>query len=290
MLRSTVFSSFASKQGLLVFRAMATNLKDYESHYDTLGINPECTKTEIREAWLRLSMLYHPDLNKDNEEATNKFMEIKESYKVLINDEKRKAYNDKIGFHHPDPPPEFQREWTLQGEMDRSGAQSYQVMWSEAAIRKIMCSDTLRDVNWSKQPPAERFKILQEEQMKQRLARDELAATDTLSLKVGWDRYMVIILGVSLFVVLVHLFDRQEKEPSAYELWCKSKDFVTETGKNINASARVDVMKDFHKSIFFDPAKPDNFWVVPGLIESIAAGDNSENAPNELPEPKHVDS
>ena len=55
-------------------------------------------------------MLYHPDLNKENQEATDKFMEIKESYKILINDEKRKAYNDKIGFHHPDPPPEFHRQ------------------------------------------------------------------------------------------------------------------------------------------------------------------------------------
>merc|ERR1711909_178770 len=91
-------SPFASKHGLVVFRAMATNLKDYESHYDIMGVTPESTKTEIREAWLRLSMLYHPDLNKENEEATNKFMEIKESYKILINDEKRKAYNDKIGF------------------------------------------------------------------------------------------------------------------------------------------------------------------------------------------------
>ena len=54
-------------------------------------------------------MMYHPDLNKDNEEATKKFMEVKESYKVLVNDEKRKAYNDKIGFYHSDPPPEFQR-------------------------------------------------------------------------------------------------------------------------------------------------------------------------------------
>ena len=45
-------------------------------------------------------MQYHPDLNPDDEKAAQKFMEIKESYKELINDEKRKAYNDKIGFYH----------------------------------------------------------------------------------------------------------------------------------------------------------------------------------------------
>ena len=102
----------------------------------------------IREAWLKLSMLHHPDLNKDNpEEAQEKFMEIKEAYTTLINDEKRKAYNDKIGFYHSDPPPDFKREWTFKGEMERSGAASYHVMWSEEAIRKLMSSDKLRDVS-----------------------------------------------------------------------------------------------------------------------------------------------
>ena len=35
----------------------------------------------FREAWLRLSMQYHPDLNPDDEKASQRFMEIKESYK-----------------------------------------------------------------------------------------------------------------------------------------------------------------------------------------------------------------
>ena len=122
-------------------------------------------QTEIREAWLKLSMLHHPDLNKDNEAAKEKFMEIKEAYTTLINDEKRQAYNNKIGFYHSDPPPDFKREWTfkvrpedchslevelkLQGEMERSGAAAYHVMWSEEAIRKLMCSQKLRDVSRS---------------------------------------------------------------------------------------------------------------------------------------------
>ena len=131
---------------LVVFRTMATNLKDFNSHYDMLEIHPECTKTEIREAWLRLSMQYHPNLNKDNPEANEKSMEIKEAYTVLINDEKRKKYNDKHGFYHSDPPPEFKREWTFQGEVERSSAAYYHVMWSEEAIRKIMSSDKLRKV------------------------------------------------------------------------------------------------------------------------------------------------
>ena len=49
-----------------------------------------------------------------NEDANEKFMEIKEAYTTLINDEKRTAYNNKIGFYHSDPPPDFKREWTFQ--------------------------------------------------------------------------------------------------------------------------------------------------------------------------------
>ena len=120
-------------------------------------------------------MLHHPDLNKDNADANEKFMEIKEAYTTLINDEKRTAYNNKIGFYHSDPPPDFKREWTfqvreeaacvvlvmrrrmmiwfLQGEMERTGAAAYHVMWSEEAIRKLMCSQKLRDVSRARNLP-----------------------------------------------------------------------------------------------------------------------------------------
>ena len=184
MLRRAVLSCVSVKPvRMVVFRTMATNLKDYTSHYDMLEIHPESTKTEIREAWLRLSMQYHPDLNKDNPEANEKFMEIKEAYTILINDEKRKAYNDKLGFYHSDPPPEFKREWSFKGEVERHSAAYYHVMWSEEAIRKLMASDQLRKMNWNKLPPSERFKILEEEKKKQYEAKAELERTNTLSFK-----------------------------------------------------------------------------------------------------------
>ena len=128
-------------------------------------------------------MMYHPDLNKDNEEAKEKFLEIKEAYTTLINDEKRQAYNDKIGFYHSDPPPDFKRDWSMEGEMERTGAATYYVMWSEEEIRKLMASDKLRDMNWHKMPPAERFKVLEEEKQKQFAMKAELERTETLSLK-----------------------------------------------------------------------------------------------------------
>jgi len=278
MLRSQVLNPIRLRShGVVLFRAMATRLKDYVSHYDVLEVNPECTKTEIREAWLRLSMKYHPDLNKDNEEATKKFMEIKESYKVIVNDEKRKAYNDKIGFYHSDPPPDFKREWTYQGEKERSGATAYNVLWSEEAIRKLMCSDTLRDLNWSKQPPAERYRILMEEQKKQ-----ELAVHDTLSLKVGADRYTLMILIVIFLVIVVQVYDRQIPGPSIDEDLATKREIVTSGGANISRTAQVDIHRDFRKSVFEDPARPDRYWMNPGHLEGMAVADNSHNAPNPI--------
>ena len=58
MLRRAVLSCVNVKPiRLVVFRTMATNLKDFNLHYDMLEIHPECTKTEIREAWLRFHTL-----------------------------------------------------------------------------------------------------------------------------------------------------------------------------------------------------------------------------------------
>jgi len=254
---------------------MATRLKDFVSHYDTLEIPAECTKTEIREAWLKLSMLYHPDLNKDDEAAKEKFMEIKEAYTTLINDEKRQAYNNKIGFYHSDPPPDFKREWTFQGEMERSGAAAYHVMWSEEAIRKLMCSQKLRDMNWHKMTPSERYKILEEEKKNQYHARAELERTETLSLKAGWDRYCLMVVCVAILILVVQLHQRhlgdglyERKKDIVEELWSKDS-IVTDSGKFIHFTSRTDTAAYEHDSIWRDPKNPDNYWVKPGYRESL---------------------
>jgi len=244
-------------------RGMATQLKDYHSLYDVLGIPAECTKTEIREAWLKLSMLHHPDLNKDNpEEAQEKFMEIKEAYTTLINDEKRKAYNDKIGFYHSDPPPDFKREWTFKGEMERSGAASYHVMWSEEAIRKLMSSDKLRDMNWHKMPPSERYKVLEEEKKKQYAAKSELERTETPSLKTASDMYWVMFGCVGFTVFFTYVMQRREgddyQKPVSLmeELWSK-RDVELPGGQLIHFSSRTDSYADQgRKGMWHNPNKP----------------------------------
>jgi len=282
MLRSRLLNP-DQHHAVFIFRAMATKLKDYVSHYDILEVTPECTKTEIRESWLRLSMLYHPDLNKEDDEATKKFMEIKESYKILINDQKRNAYNDKIGFYHADPPPNFQKEWTFQGEKELHGARAYHVLWSEEAVRKLMCSDRLRELNWNKQPPAERYRILEEEQKKQNKFRAELSESGTLSLKVGSDRYFLIFIVVVVLIIIVNMYDRQEKKENMMKLLWNTNDYITEAGGVVSRTSLVDSGAEYRSSIFEDPARPNNYWVTPGQIEGLSVPDNSANAPNPSP-------
>lgn len=64
--------------------------KDY---YKTLGVEKSASADEIKSAYRRLAKKYHPDLNKDNPEAANKFKEINEAYEVLSDDKKRQNYD-----------------------------------------------------------------------------------------------------------------------------------------------------------------------------------------------------
>lgn len=64
--------------------------KDY---YTVLGVPRNATQEEIKKAYRKLAMQYHPDKNKGNKEAEEKFKEINEAYAVLSDPEKRKIYD-----------------------------------------------------------------------------------------------------------------------------------------------------------------------------------------------------
>lgn len=66
-------------------------------YYEVLGIAKNATADEIKKAYRKLAIQYHPDKNPGNKEAEEKFKEATEAYEVLIDDKKRSVY-DQYGF------------------------------------------------------------------------------------------------------------------------------------------------------------------------------------------------
>ena len=67
----------------------STSARDF---YDVLGVQKDASKDDIKAAYRRLALQFHPDRNK-SPEAEEKFKEISEAYAVLSDDDKRKQYD-----------------------------------------------------------------------------------------------------------------------------------------------------------------------------------------------------
>jgi len=65
----------------------------YKSHYEALNLSKSATHKEIKDAYYRLSMIYHPDKNKGSEEAAKHFRDITSAYEILGNVRQRKLYD-----------------------------------------------------------------------------------------------------------------------------------------------------------------------------------------------------
>ncbi len=62
-------------------------------YYQTLGVQKNTSDGDIKKAYRRMAMKYHPDRNPDDKKAEAKFKEIKEAYEVLSDSQKRSAYD-----------------------------------------------------------------------------------------------------------------------------------------------------------------------------------------------------
>ncbi len=74
-----------------------SNRRNKRDYYDVLGVSRDATENDIKLAYRRLARKFHPDMNKTDPDAKDKFIEVQEAYEVLSDTEKRRNY-DRFGF------------------------------------------------------------------------------------------------------------------------------------------------------------------------------------------------
>src|SRR5215469_6286599 len=73
----------------------AVQKRDY---YEVLAVSRDCSAQELKSAYRKVALQYHPDRNPGNREAEEKFKEASEAYEVLSDPDKRAKY-DRFGFN-----------------------------------------------------------------------------------------------------------------------------------------------------------------------------------------------
>src|SRR5512136_2211145 len=69
-------------------------MAEKRDYYEVLGVPKNATLDQIKQAYRALARKYHPDVTKeDKAHAEERFKEISEAYEVLVDDEKRKLYD-----------------------------------------------------------------------------------------------------------------------------------------------------------------------------------------------------
>ena len=69
---------------------------EYKDYYKILGVDRTAKEEDIKRAYRKLALQYHPDHNPNNQQSEEKFKEINEAYQVLGDSQKRARY-DQLG-------------------------------------------------------------------------------------------------------------------------------------------------------------------------------------------------
>ena len=75
-------------------------MAEKRDYYEVLGVDRNASEDDIKAAYRKLAIKYHPDRNPGNKEAEEKFKEAAEAYEGLHDADKRRQY-DQFGFNAP---------------------------------------------------------------------------------------------------------------------------------------------------------------------------------------------
>ena len=68
-------------------------MAEKRDYYEVLGLQKGASEEEIKKAFRKMAMKYHPDKNPGNKEAEEKFKEVNEAYSVLSDPDKKSKYD-----------------------------------------------------------------------------------------------------------------------------------------------------------------------------------------------------
>jgi curved DNA-binding protein len=115
---------------------------EFKDYYDILGVKPDADEAAIKAAYRKLARKYHPDKNKDPG-AEEKFKAANEAQEVLLDKEKRRAYDELRagGYRGGDqfrPPPDWGREfhWSDDGGGDSGFSDFFESLFSRAGASR----------------------------------------------------------------------------------------------------------------------------------------------------------
>jgi curved DNA-binding protein len=109
---------------------------EYKDYYKILGVERKAGEDEIKRAYRKLALQYHPDRNPGNKQAEEKFKEINEAYQVLSDSEKRSRY-DQLGESYTRwqqrgaPPGGFNWEEWMSGQPGAPGGGNVRVEYGD---------------------------------------------------------------------------------------------------------------------------------------------------------------
>jgi len=73
------------------------------THYDILGVERNCSTSDIKDAYIKLSKELHPDMNPDSPHLHKKFLAVNEAYSVLSKDHLRLSYDAELAYRDSQP-------------------------------------------------------------------------------------------------------------------------------------------------------------------------------------------